>query len=268
MIDLTNASRSLELLPVSKLIVDPEPQRVLDKTWVSRHVAVFDESKLGTWEVSRRADGLLHIMDGQHRQSLCLAVCLSDRVQSCGVWTGLTRAQEAELFGGLNDRRSVKPLDSFRIRVIAEDPVAVSLNRVINENGWHVADSGKDGYFRSTVALEKIYSGARIYGAQSENLIVCANVLKIVTAAWGHNYLGVSAQIIMGLGMVLLRNNSIDFAKLHTVLSKTPPLTLVADGQQVRSLYGGSVSDGVAEVIVSRYNSKRHAANRLPAWRQ
>lgn len=254
-----------ESIPVQDLHVDPEVQRTIDRNWVTARVPKFRVDGLGTLVVSRRENGFHHIVDGQHRHALCLAVEY-DETLSCQVYTGLTRAEEASMFRLLNDRRKVQPIDLFRVRVIEGDPVATRLKGILEQHGWTVQASKSVGSFGAVGALERIYRG---WGQiEATNLGVCQSVISAITEAWGHNPHGVRAEIVTGLGMLLIRHGGrVDITKLVTEMAGTAggPLVLCGRAKALREMSGGRIGDAMAANLVNMINKGRRK-NRLPSW--
>jgi hypothetical protein len=256
-----------EIAP-SRLIVDPDVQRGLDRARVDRMAASFDIDGVGVLVVSDRDDGTLHVADGQHRRELLISVGLGDEPVACQVYKGLTRAEEAALFRVLNNNKQVPPIDKFRIRVVEGEPMAVQINTALHAHGWTVKAYRTDGTFMAVSAIESVYKASN-KGSKVPNAGLVETLISVITAAWGHNADGVRAEAISGIGAVLMRHHdAIDLAKLVSVLAGFPggPLALIGNGRGLRDLRGGRIADSMAEIIVELYNGRRRL-NRLPDWR-
>ena len=257
----------IEQLPIAVLTTDPEVQRSVDKARVDKIVKDYHPEALGTIIVSRRGNGTHHIIDGQHRVQATIAAGYGNRAITCQVYDGLSRADEAAMFRRLNNTRQVSPIDKFRVRVIEGDAAAVLLNGMLNRHGWTVRTSKSGGSFAAVGALESVYRG-KLNGPGSTEL-VCELLIRAVTESWGHNADGVRAEIVSGLGAVLLRFNSrVDVPKLILELSKHEggPRGLVGRAKNLHTYRGGKLSDALAEIVVELLNKQRRN-NRLPEWR-
>ena len=260
---------TMKTLRWDQITIDPEVQRHLDKTWVSKTIQEegYRPEAVGVPVVSLRADGTLHMIDGQHRRALALEAGRGMDEVECQVHEGLTKALEAAMFRRLNHRRSVGILDKFLIRIVEGDPVATTINEIVTSRGWNFNTGKADGRIAAVSSLEKIYNGARI--RQPGQGAVLGQVLEMITEAWGYNATGVRAEIISGLGMVLLRYGSeLDAAKVVTQMAQHEggALGLVSRARLLQKLRGGTLADSTAEIIVAMHN-KSKSRNRLPDWR-
>lgn len=247
-----------------ELMVDAAVQRTVDQLWVRNRIPRFNPDALGVLVVSRR-DGDLHIIDGQHRVELCRQAGYPHALE-CLVYNDLTLAEEASMFRVLNDRRKVNPIDLFRVRVVEGDPTATKLNLLLNEHGWTVQASKAAGAFSAVGAIEKVYLG---WGpVPSANLGVCESVISVITEAWGHNAHGTRAEIVTGLGLLLVRHGrKVDLTKLVTEMASTSggPLVLCGRAKALRDMSGGRIGDAMAANFINMLNKGRRS-NRLPSW--
>jgi len=264
---VSTSSFEIETIPVAKLTVDPEVQRGVDKARVDKLAKDYQEAALGTIVVSHRGDGTYHVIDGQHRVLAAIAAGHGEGGMTCLVYEGLSRADEAAMFRRLNNTRSVTAVDKFRVRVVEGDLVAVSLNSILSRHGWRVEFGKTDGTFAAVSALEAVHRGK--LAGPGDTTQICDTLIKTITEAWGHEASGVRAEIVSGLGAVLLRYNTrIDLAKLTAELGSCPggPRGLVGKAKGLHQFRGGKLSDALAEVVVEMLNKNRRS-NRLPEWR-
>ena len=251
------------------LSVDPVVQRTIDMNWVNSRKTAFTANALHVLTVSLRANGLKHIIDGQHRHALALAVDYHEPL-TCEVYVGMSLAEEALLFRLLNDRKKVTPLDNFRIRVIEGEKVATELTDVLTRYGWIVQPNKSQFSLQAVTALEKVYTG---WGPKkSENLATVESVISIITAAWKGNPDGVRAEILTGLGMVLMRHGSrVPIPRIVAQMKAVPggPAALSRRARALREMSGGmKIGDAVATnfINMSNANLSKDSKNRLPSW--
>src|SRR5262245_33102389 len=85
----------VKLLPLDRLLVDDTYQRPPHKKFIADNVEAFDETLVGTIDVSERRNGYA-ILDGQQRylmmQQVRKAACY------CSVYTGMSVPEEAAFF--------------------------------------------------------------------------------------------------------------------------------------------------------------------------
>jgi len=242
------------------LSVDPELQRRLDHQRANRMGAKFDPALLGVLAISLRADGLLYVVDGQHRHEAA-KVAAYEGSFLCDVYEGLTRQQEAKLFLGLNDSRRPSPIDLFRLSVEAKDPMALHITEIAAKYGWKVGyQAQKQGWITAPAAMMDTYK-------LDDSGVVLDSVLKIITAAWGTENNASDSRIIKGLGVLLHRyNGTVDYAALTERLSRSPgPNSLVGKCRAMAQLRRCRIDQAMAEVLVDLYNQFRRNGQ-LPAW--
>jgi hypothetical protein len=266
---MSRAAKKLEYIPASKLVADLAVQRSsLDEARVARMADRFDIDLVGVLEVSRRDDGSQHVLDGMHRTAAARAADLGDIELPCLVWEGLTRAEEAHMFLGLNNAKGVNAVDRFRVRVVAEDPAAVALDEILALSGWTVKAGTADGYFMAVGALEALWNTTPTYGRSNAQIV--DKTIRILTEAWGRQPDTMRSQIVTGIGSMVLRyGDTLNTSKLVSVLAlySGGPRKLVGDARTLRSFRRGRVGDSVAEILVREVNRGVRKANKLASWR-
>lgn len=277
--ELTVTKSKRESVKLDELIVDHDVQRSLNNNRVDSLVNDFRPDGLGVITVSRRDDGTLHVVDGQHRVYAVRAFNARKaqppiNTMEATVYSGLSVSDEALLFRVLNNTKRVGTYDRFKVRLVEGDLTAVELDKSLKMYGWHVSPNklrdGKGG-FQAVAALEWVYRGADLTDPpaadQLGNVASVRSLLNIVTSAWGHDAEGVREDIVKGLGKFLIRyGDRIDLAKLTSELAKTSPLQLHSDGKLIRSIRSLPAADAIADILTGLYNKKR-TVHRLPEWR-
>lgn len=145
------APPSLENIPVDRLQVDPDYQRVItgpkSRRLIVGMVREWDWKLCLPLLVSRRADGSLWVVDGQHR--LMGARERGDiPFLPCVVQPALDPEIEARVFVGLNTRRqALSQADLFAGQLAMGDPDAKAVARILEETGWrNVRSSSTDSW--------------------------------------------------------------------------------------------------------------------------
>lgn len=131
---------SLEWLSVSQLQVDPSYQRATDgplsASIIAGMVKAWEWSLCQPLVVSRRPDGALMILDGQHRHAGATARGDIPHLP-CVVVTGCDVATEAKTFVALNTRRQkLAQSDIFNGMLAAGDLDAKAMADILAETGW------------------------------------------------------------------------------------------------------------------------------------
>lgn len=125
------------LIKPNQMFVDREQyQRFGKRSQIKAISDGFDELLLGVPLISRRSDGTLAVIDGQHRVMAAIECGRGDVPITCQVADGLSVAEEAQLFERINkNRRRVNANDLFRARLTAKDVVAVGMSEIMSRHG-------------------------------------------------------------------------------------------------------------------------------------
>lgn len=262
---------------LADMLVDTSAQRGLVRNHVDNIVNAFDPAKVGTLHVSHRGNGTHAIIDGQHR--VAALIRLGYEEWRAEVYSGLTPSEEANLFIGLNNVRYVRPLDRFRARVTAGDPVALDIVDVARKAGWEIplpkeAVAG-NGKVTSVAALEAIYNAHA--KADQEDIFAgrygVENVLRLLAEAWGYREPSiVNPNVLRGVDLFLRRyKDQVDKKMLVKRLNAYPggPNRFLANARGLASVSSDSrqsLNSAIAWQLTDVYNRKL-SANRLDNWR-
>ncbi|MCC3316496.1 DUF6551 family protein [Nocardia africana] len=245
---------------VGDLTVDPSMdtgrlymQRDEIAAWTAKIAENWDVEMLLPALVSRRADGQLVIIDGQHSNQACINQEGPDFRRDTMVYQGLTVQQEAKLFLAANKhRRPVKPFDNFRVSLTAGDPLAIQVD---NE----VRSLGDDLQIAATPSTNRVGAvQALLVMGKTPGMV--SRVLKVVSAAWGRDASTWDNIILRAVAMVLTWPGNWDLAddaRLIKVLkSGGAPKIWKQNAVRERASGGGSASRSMpmAQEIVRAYN--------------
>lgn len=132
---------TLEWIDVNRLAIDESYQRATDSSKSRR--LIFRIGQQWNWNycqplvVSRRTDGSLYVIDGQHRLTAAL---IRGDVQHlpCVVVTGQAAEDEARTFVHLNTQRQrLSQPDIFNALLASGDESAKRVSELLHETGWH-----------------------------------------------------------------------------------------------------------------------------------
>lgn len=261
---MTDQEYSAEFIPVSKLSCDPRINRGLDTNKAQQMYLKFDWNALGILTVSRRANGDLVIIDGQHRWEAAKRKTSGLGEVPCHVFAGKTLEQEAELFLRLNTTTKPRVIDKFKVRVTAGDEAAVTISKLAASYGWTITPSAGEGAIQAVAAIERIYH-------ESEDLEAEPNLVQavfMVIRPWNHDRYATNGPIFEGIGKVLAEYGSkVDLDRLEKRLGSYPggPEGLLNEARQHAGVYRMKVSSAVAELVTVAYN-KGLQSNALPRW--
>lgn len=257
-----------EWIPVSELDIDRAVQRSsFDQRKVERFKRNFNPAALGVITVSRRNRVTLVIIDGMHRTQTVRELTTGEGKVLCHVFENLTRAEEAQMFLDLNAGTQPTVLDKFRVRLTAEDPVAIEIDKLTKAYGWTITPSQGPGNLQCVAALERIFKASEKLGAEPSLLQA---TLMLVTHAWGTDKAGVQAVILEGIAALVAEHGSnLDLEILQRKLQTYPggPMGLHTDAVTLAGMRRGKVSMAVAERLTDEYNKGRKTKTLHP-WRR
>lgn len=265
---MTEYNFTEEWIPVTELDIDRAVQRsTFDRAKVERFKRNFNPAALGIITVSRRNQVTLVIIDGMHRTETVRQLTTNEGEILCHVFTGLTRAQEAQMFLDLNAGTQPTVLDKFRVRITAGDQVAIKINEMANVYGWTITAMPGDGNIQCVKTLERIYNLSQKLEMEPHLLQV---VFMAVTHAWGKDKAGVHAVILEGIAALVGEHGAnVDLDVLQRKLRDYPggPNGLHTDATTLARMRRGKVSMAVAEQLTDEYNKGRRT-KQLHPWRR
>jgi hypothetical protein len=266
-VNLNGQTFTEEWISVGDLEVDNRVQRDhLDLRKVERIKANFNPGALGILTVSRRNRVTNIVLDGMHRKQAVAELTDGMGKMLCHVFTGLTLAEEAQMFLDLNAGSQPNLLDKFKARLWAEDPVAVDINRILRGYGWDLGPTKRQGSIAAPGAIERIYRRS-LLREEEPNALQMA--VLTVTRAWGTGEPGaVRGELLEGIAAMYSRyGDKLDVDTLIKVLGryKGGPVNVYADAQQLAALKKTSMSMAVAERVVDEYNKGRKSRS-LTQW--
>jgi hypothetical protein len=246
-------------------------QRPLDERRAESIGADLNPDAFGVITLSRRPNGRYVILDGQHRVQALRSIGWNGQKIECHVFTGLTPAAEAQRFIQLNNFKGLRYIDKFLSRIEAHDPAAVQIAKIVQDAGYAVDRTQRDGTITAAKALEDVYlgRGQKIKGVNPAALRL---TLKVVTDAWGHTTSAVNGQVLAGVGAFCLRyGKAVNAERLAEKLRKMSggPEGLIQRGAGKRELHGGTIPFGIAHHLVEVYNRGLgpRSKERLQGWR-
>lgn len=221
----------VQALPANLLDVDPDVQRMLNENRVRKLADNFDESALGIFTVSARefldpgtneTSYRYVVLDGQTRLAALRRFTGTDDTAMpviCQIYYGLTRQQEAETFLSHNDRAAVRTIDKFRLAIVAREPWALDLDRMVKTHGFEIGRGARPTHrFTAVASARKIMSLPE--GPDALN-----RAFELLVRAWGHRRNTASAEAIDGMGLLYQRHgiavDTVGFAR-KLAASDTP----------------------------------------------
>lgn len=261
-------TRTHRTVPLDEITIDPKVQRQegVDQRRVNKMAANFDPDALGVLILSQRRDGTMVCLDGAHRCAGARQVGYAAYMDAI-VYTGLTLAEEASLFLLYNDKKDPSAISRFKARVIAGDPVAVDVNRIITSHGWTISNAKSDqGVLSAIDKAEAVYRNAGNTLPDGAHPDVLDSVLTILTAAWEHDPKATLGVLLTGTAQLIGRfGKALDYKKLIDEMQGTRPGVVVGKARNLADMQGGTVAAAAAKIFTGMHNNRRRT-NLLPEW--
>lgn len=245
-----------EWITAGKLNIDHSYQRDVIPARVKAIADKLDLDALGLFIVSRRSDGKLFIIDGQHRDAaLRYHGWQDDWKVECRVYEGLTVEQEAELYRQLNNTRPLLAWDFYKAGLVSGDAECLEIDGLVKSCGLKVSRVSGDGKVCCVTTLRKVH---KQHGPD-----VLRRALTIATEAWGHTSAAVEKDIVHGLSIVSATyNGEVDTPWLIKKLSKSPggPTGMIGRARGLKDIYTAPLYRIVAQQIIALYNKGRKSS--------
>lgn len=238
---------------VDELFADPTYQRELDvnrarsmaHTWDPRLAGVIDVSDRG--EQTSPNSPRYAVINGQHRWKAAQMV-EPEMVLVCNVHTGLTVAEEAQLFWDIDRKtKSLQVWDRWYARRAAGEQRVLDIDQMAQAHGLSVTHLPGPNSIQCFAALEYVYTNI-----DPEAL---RDVLEFIGDVWPGDTAARAALVIKGLAHLLWEySDDLDTGRLADVLTAITPKQLVARAKESSTTSGGALWKCVARVAVVAYN--------------
>lgn len=254
---------TLEWRAVGELMIDPTYQRTVDtgpsQTLIRRIAMFWDWGLCQPLAVSRRPDGSLTIVDGQHRASA--AKLRGDIPHLPCVMTNYPSAgDEAAAFVALNQmRRPLSALDLFKAAVAAEDTEALTVLKALTNAGLSLAKHTNYGFWKAGEVAN--IAGILRYHRRSVQATPIA--LAALGKAWPGEVLQYAGSVYPGFAAVAidevrLRGDPVEVVRdLARIAGQRSQVEWRRAAQAEAAVGNGSTRDG-AEIVFRRVWRSRH----------
>ncbi|MEU0759527.1 DUF6551 family protein [Streptomyces microflavus] len=248
---------------VKDLNIDPQAQRTLNERRAQNIASNMVSEALGSVILSKRPDGDLYIVDGQHRWRACaLAGIETIRAE---IHHGLTQAQEAILFL-IKNRESHKPrpIDEYHVGLTGGVPLFVDTDRILSKHGLTLGSTSTNGVGAVSGVLQIVDR----YGAS-----VFDRTLTVAEDAWDRSTETWDGMLLGGIGMFLGRwGDLVDDTELAKKILAMGTAAKWRSEILSQSSRGGFNNSGTGSrvstayrIVVTAWNKGRRADNRIEA---
>lgn len=251
----------IEKVPLAKMAISGRVQRKLNKARVDELVGDMDLDKIGTPVLNLR-ENYYFIIDGQHRIEAVkawLGKGWETQVLECKVYTGLSEAQEADMFDKLNNVLTVSAFDKFKTRVTAGREVESAVDRIVRAESLCISRESVPGAISCVGTLTKVYSRAG-----EETL---RKTLGIIRDSFGDA--GFGSMVIDGLAHLCQRyGDQLEYDRAVQTLSEMHGGVngLLGKAVVLQKQTGSPKAHCVAAAVVEAINSRRSGKRRMPTW--
>jgi hypothetical protein len=255
----TGAAGRIEIVELKQLRIDPLYQRDLIADFVEQMADNWDIVTAGTIVVSKRPNGDLFIVDGQHRAAA--AVRAGESHILAQVLDEPSAEEEARLRLKGNFKKTDRIYEVFRARIAAGDPKAKKIKSILKNldtqiNYSPTAESG----INAVAAIEKLYDLD-----DGVTLIRILSLLKDLFGPISPEY--ASSNTLKALAWFTARHElEIDQERFNRLLKAMGPSALGRSGRAHKASMGGSLWMNTYRALVTMYNEGLTDANKLE-WR-
>lgn len=269
--NMTTNHGQFEIVNVADLSIDQRVQQNLRPAKVSKIIKDgFDLSLAGTITVSRRKNGALIVLDGQHRAAAAREVGV-EKLPAI-VHDGLTLEEEARHFLGLNNKSNPTAVAKFLVSCVQGDEDSNDIKSIIEDRGWRVSEgNGRDGRcFKAVTRAKDIYDcrtkyfeDSDIYGDE-----LLGMTMEVITDAWGTvDSRAVNANTLGGIALLLKKYwAEVDTDRLSKALSEMSPAAFMAATKGAQESMDLKALEAAGFAAHRAYNSARRGRNKLDTW--
>jgi hypothetical protein len=259
---------TLEWRAVGDLLIDATYQREINngssQTLIRKIAMYWDWSLCQPLTVSRRLDGSLTIVDGQHRAS---AAKLRNDIPHlpCVITSYANTGDEAAAFVALNQmRRPLGALDLFKAAVAADDKEALAILKAITDAGLSIAKHRNyiawyAGEISNIGGIRRFF---RTYGEAATR-----TALTAMGAAWPGEVLRYCGSVFPGIAAVALDEFRLrsDLGQVAADLARIAGQRTQAEwrraGESYVAVNGGGRQEAMAIVFRAAWRSRNSSSS-------
>ena len=253
-------AKLIEYIPLSKLsVIWVEAQRPFRQSRADKIAAAFNAKRFDPVRVTLpNGNGEYHIVDGQHRRAAAEKVWGPDALCPCVVLNSADPAEAAEDFIGINTTRfNVDPVSDFKVRVTANSPTHIAINRIVEHHGYRI------GFNRAERVISAVGALLVVYTQQGPKVL--NEILQIISATWPSDPYATNSAILRAYGKLLGNFGSkVNWGHLKTVVaSRYTPGSLLTHTKEIQHGLGGSMPDAMLRVLISLYDRSQPEKKKL-----
>jgi hypothetical protein len=262
---------TLEWLAIDQLLIDDSYQRQVDtgqsQTLIRRIAQFWDWGLCQPLAVSRRPNGALLIVDGQHRASAAKLRCDIQHLP-CVITSYASAGDEAAAFVALNQqRRPLNSLDLFKAALAANDAEATAIMRAITDAGLRLSKhtnytAWKPGDIANIGGIQRAFRG------KGEPVVRVA--LSALAKSWPNEVLQYGGSVFPGFVAVALdefrlRGNSREtISELSALAGSFAQVDWRRMGESLVAEKGGGRNEAMETVFRTAWRTRHNPAPITP----
>lgn len=248
---------------IAGIISVPDYQRPPQATRVKKIADEFDPDKYDPLKLSRRADGSLWVIDGNHRLQAIMSMGWGDQLVPARVIQGLTYEQEAALFVAQKDRRDPDAAERFAGRLEQREPTALDMLRVAEEVGV-ILDYRKKKSSGEPHVIYAISSAEAIYRDGRADRFRLA--LSLINRAWGETPGAFVSEVLGGMNTFLARyEKRLDLEQARKAFARVTLDEALRSASSMRHMFREDARTCLGRALLHIYNNGLRT-HRLPGW--
>jgi hypothetical protein len=189
----------LDYVPLSELVFDPAYQRPIERRGRANIEAIaagFDWGRFSPLVVSRRADGTLAVIDGQHRAH---AAALLGFAQVPAMIVSLSLQDEARAFAQINGQvTKLTPLQIYRAALAAREAWALGCDRAVTAAGCRMMTSNRSASEKKAGEVYAIGTVRKLVDQKAGRYLTAA-LTGLRESGWGEDPAFYTAQWVEAL---------------------------------------------------------------------
>lgn len=249
----------IEELEIDLLHIDPSYQRDVSMDLVQKIAAEMETQAYEPILVSRRRNGDLFIVNGQHRTAA--AKLAGWTTIQAKVVEGLDQKREAALRLKGNVRLTDRGLERFRAQLAAQIPESLEIRDLLERFGTKINGSPvmHEG-INSAAAIESVY--------RRDKGVLLTRTLEVLADAWGTpEGSKATSSVLKGVSWFLEQHGGeTDRNRLVERMTKLGPSALDRMARSHRAAMGGSMWVNTYRALVEMYN-ERLPEGQMLHWR-
>jgi hypothetical protein len=248
---------TLEWVAITSLSIDSDYQRSTEASTSKK--LIRDIAKAWDWRlfqplsVSRRIDGSLWVVDGQHR--LAAAGLRGDMPHlPCVISSQDSKLGEARAFVGLNKkRRALGAVDVFKALLVTGHPESVEVMQILRDAGLTIAGHSNYGYWKpgEIYCVPGLASAHRRWGEA-----VTRNAVTALSEAFDGQVLQFAGQLLRGLVVVFGtagKEPGFDKAKFVARLGKNTQAQWIRKMRERQIAHDENTATAMANAMIEAY---------------